>query len=191
MKEIQDKSMEESKLMLIEDMIYEIREQKVMFDSDLAHLYGVEIKRLNEAVKRNIRRFPLEFMFQLTDEEWKNQRSQNAIFNNDIRKYKPYVFTEHGILMLSSVLNSEKAIDINIQIMQIFVKMRKYVISQSKTNEQITELHKLLMIHIENNEIKFSEHEKLINQVFTVLNRLLEKPKETKTIGFYTGKDTD
>jgi len=191
MKGIQDKSMEESKLMLIEDMIYEIREQKVMFDSDLAQLYGVEIKRLNEAVKRNIRRFPLEFMFKLTDEEWKNQRSQFATFNSSIRKYRPHVFTEHGILMLSSVLNSEKAIDINIQIMQIFVKMRKYVVSQNKTNEQITELHKLLMIHIENNDIKFSEHEKLISQVFSVLNRLLEKPKETKTIGFYTGKDTD
>ena len=191
MKGIQDKSMEESKLMLIEDMIYEIREQKVMFDSDLAQLYGVEIKRLNEAVKRNIRRFPLEFMFKLTDEEWKNQRSQFATFKNEIRKYKPYVFTEHGILMLSSVLNSEKAIDINIQIMKIFVQMRQYVISQSKANEQITELHKLLMLHIENSDIKFSEHEKLISQVFSVLNRLLEKPKETKTIGFYTGKDTD
>jgi len=178
--------MEESEATPIQDMIYEVRGQKVMLDSDLAHLYCVEIKRLNEAVKRNFKRFPLEFMFQLTDEEWKNQRSQNAIFSKDTRKYKPYAFTEHGILMLSSVLNSDKAIDINIQIMKIFVQMRQYVISQNRTNEQITELHKLLMLHIENNDTKFSDHEKKISQIFGALNRLIEKPKETKKIGFYT-----
>ena len=178
--------MEESEATPIQDMIYEIRGQKVMFDSDLAKLYGVHTYRLNEAVKRNFKRFPLEFMFQLTDEEWKNQRSQNAIFSKDTRKYKPYAFTEHGILMLSSVLNSDKAIDINIQIMKIFVQMRQYVISQNRTNEQITELHKLLMLHIENNDTKFSDHEKKISQIFGALNRLIEKPKETKKIGFYT-----
>ena len=102
----------------IKKMIYEIRGQKVMFDSDLASLYEVEAKRLNESVKRNIKRFPPEFMFQLTREEWKILRSQFATFNKDTRKYKPFVFTEHGILMLSGVLNSDKAIEINIQIMK-------------------------------------------------------------------------
>ena len=100
----------------------------------MAKLYGVPTHRLNEAVKRNEKRFPADFMFQLTEEEWKNQRSQIAIFRNDTRKYKPYAFTEHGILMLSSVLKSDKAVDINIQIMKIFVRMRHYVLSQSGTS---------------------------------------------------------
>ena len=91
----------------IQGMIYEIRDQRVMLDSDLAALYDVEVKVLNQAVKRNIPRFPVDFMFQLTDEEWKNLRSQFVTFKNATRKYKPHVFTEHGILMLSSVLNSE------------------------------------------------------------------------------------
>jgi phage regulator Rha-like protein len=119
-------------------------------------------------------------MFQLTDEEWKNQRSQFVIFKNDTRKYKPFAFTEHGILMLSSILNSDKAIEVNIQIMKIFVRMRQYAVSQMKTNEQITELRKLLMLHIENSDIKFTEHGKAIKQIFQVLNNLLEKPKENK-----------
>ena len=90
-------------------------------------------------------------MFQLTDEEWKNLRSQIVTFSKDARKYKPYAFTEHGILMLSSVLNSDKAIEVNIQIMKIFVHMRHYALSQGNSNEQITELRKLLMLHIEIN----------------------------------------
>ena len=104
-------------------MIYEIRGHRVMFDSDLAGLYEVELRSLNQAVKRNIERFPSDFMFQLTDEEWKNQRSQFVIFNKDTRKYKPYVFTEHGILMLSSVLNSKMAVKVNLQIMRVFVQL--------------------------------------------------------------------
>jgi phage regulator Rha-like protein len=134
------------KLAQLQKMIYEIRGQKVMRDRELAVLYGVEIKRLNESVKRNIKRFPLEFMFQLTDEEWVNQRSQIATFNNDTRKYKPYAFTEHGILMLSSVLNSDKAVAVNIQIMKVFVQMRHLVLSQDVANEQIADLRKLLML---------------------------------------------
>ncbi|MDR1838893.1 MAG: ORF6N domain-containing protein [Treponema sp.] len=169
-----------SKLMQIQNMIYEIRRQKVMLDSDLSSLYGVEIKRLNESVKRNIKRFPKEFMFQLTDEEWKNLRSQFATLGKDTRKYKPYAFTEHGILMLSSVLNSDKAIDINIKIMKIFVSMRHYALSHSAKNEQIAELRKLLMLYIEKND-------KRVNDIIIVLNNLIEQPKKTKTIGFNTG----
>ena len=120
------------KLLQIQSMIYNIREQKVMLDSDLAALYDVELRSLNQAVKRNIDRFPSDFMFQLTDEEWKNQRSQFVIFKNDLRKYKPFAFTEHGILMLSSILNSGRAIEINIQIMRVFIKMRHYVLSKSE-----------------------------------------------------------
>ena len=166
--------------MKIQNMIHEIRGQKVMLDRDLAKLYGVEVKRLNESVKRNIRRFPPEFMFQLTDKEWENLRSQFATFNTDTRKYKPYVFTEHGILMLSSVLNSDRAIDINIQIMKIFVRMRHYALSQSAANEQISYLRKLLMLYIEKND-------KRVNDIIIILNNLIEQPKKTKTIGFQMG----
>jgi len=169
--------MDKSKIIPIQDLIYEIRGQKVMLDSDLAVLYGVEVKRLNESIKRNLRRFPLEFMFQLTDEEWKNLRSQIATFNRDTRKYKPFAFTEHGVLMLSSVLNSDKAIDINIQIMKIFVSMRQYVFSQSGTNEQIAELRKHLLLYIEKND-------KRVNDIIKALNILIQQPIKTNTIGF-------
>jgi len=166
-----------NKLEHIQKMIYEIRGQKVMLDRDLSVLYGVEIKRLNESVKRNLKRFPSDFMFQLTEEEWENLRSQFATFNKDTRKYKPYVFTEHGILMLSSVLNSDRAIDVNIQIMKIFVQMRHYTISQNSTNEQIAELRKLLMLYIEKND-------KRVNQIIIALNNLIEQPPKTRSIGF-------
>jgi phage regulator Rha-like protein len=125
-------------------------------------------------------------MFQLTDKEWKYQRSQFAIFSKDNRKYKPHVFTEHGILMLSSVLNSDRAIDVNIQIMKIFVHMRHYTLSQSETNEQIAELRKLLMLHIENNDYKFSEYDDTLKQIIIALNNLIEQPQKNKTIGFHS-----
>ena len=165
------------KLTLIQNLIYEIRGQKVMLDRDLAQLYDVELKVMNQAVKRNIKRFPSDFMFQLTDEEWKNLRSQIVTFGKDIRKYKPYAFTEHGILMLSSVLNSDRAIDVNIQIMKIFVHMRHYALSQNATNEQIAELRKLLMLYIEKNDNR-------VNEIIIALNNLIEQPPKTKTIGF-------
>jgi hypothetical protein len=150
-----------------------------MLDSDLAVLYEVELRSLNQAVRRNIGRFPPDFMFQLTDDEWKNLRSQIVIFSKDARKFKPYVFTEHGILMLSSVLNTDRAININIEIMRIFVQMRQYVFSQSSTNDQIAELRKLLMLYIEKND-------KRVNDIIIALNNLIEQPPKTKTIGFRT-----
>jgi len=164
----------------IKTMIYEIRGYQVMLDRELAVLYGVEIKRLNESVKRNIKRFPAEFMFQLTDEEWANLRSQFATFSKDTRKYKPFAFTEHGILMLSSVLNSDRAIDVNIQIMKIFVRMRHYTFSQSATNEQIAELRKLLTLYIEKNDRR-------VNEIIIALNNIIVQPPKTKRIGFNAG----
>jgi len=155
-----------------------------MLDSNLAALYGIELKSMNQAVKRNNRRFPPDFMFQLTAEEWKNLRSQIVTFNKDTRKYKPYVFTEHGILMLSSVLNSERAIDVNINIMRAFVKLRRYVLAKSDTNKQIAELRKLLMVYIENTDHKLSKHDKAIEHIIIALNNLLEKPPKTRRIGF-------
>ena len=105
-----------TEIVSIETKILTIRGVKVMLDSDLAALYGVETRVLNQAIKRNKTRFPERFMFRLTREEWQNLRSQIVIFKQDIRKYLPYVFTEHGVTMLSSVLNSPRAIQINIQI---------------------------------------------------------------------------
>jgi hypothetical protein len=169
-----------NELASIQNMIHEIRGQKVMLDSDLARLYGVETYRLNEAVKRNAKRFPPDFMFQLTDEEWNNTLiSQIAISKNNRggRRFAPFVFTEQGISMLSSVLNSERAIDVNINIMRTFVKLRHFVFSQNGTDEQIAELRKLLMLYIEKND-------KRVNDIIIALNNLIEKPKETKTIGF-------
>ncbi|MDR0502795.1 MAG: ORF6N domain-containing protein [Treponema sp.] len=178
--------MGKNRALTVKNLIYEIRGKKVMLDRDLAYLYGVEIKRLNESVRRNKKRFPSEFMFQLNEKEWQYLRSQIATFNYDNRKYKPYAFTEHGILMLSSILNSDKAIETNIKIMKIFVRMRKYVISQQETNEQITELRKLLMLHIENNDYKFSEHDEAIKQIVSALNNLITQPPKTRKIGFNT-----
>jgi phage regulator Rha-like protein len=167
-------------------MIYEIRGQKVMLDRDLAELYGVEVKRLNEAIKRNIARFPSDFMFKLTKKEWEILRSQFATANVNISKvrYPPYVFTEHGVLMLSNVLSSEKAIKMSIQIIRVFEKLRKYALKQTSKDARIAEIHKLLMIHIENNDYKFSEYDETIRHILQALNNLIEHPPKTRRIGF-------
>jgi hypothetical protein len=176
------------KLSLIQNMIYEIRGQKVMLDSDLAVLYEVETFNLNKAVKRNIERFPNDFMFQLTKAEW-----ENLIFHFGIsskqhggRRFMPYAFTEQGVAMLASVLNSPKAVTVNINIMRAFVQLRHYVLSQNK-DEQIAELRKLLMVYIENTDYKLSKHDKAIEQIIIALNNLIEKPPKTKTLGFNAG----
>ena len=166
---------------IIEDKIFTIRGQKVMIDYDLAELYGVKTYRLNEAVKRNCDRFPADFMFKLNDDELKE-----LIANCDrFKKLKhspttPNVFTEQGVAMLSSVLNSERAIAINIEIIRAFVKLRQYALSTNTTNQEIEELRKMLMLHIENTENRFSEHENTIQEIIRVLNNLIEQPKETK-----------
>ena len=162
-----------------------------MLDRDLAELYGVEVKRLNEATKRNIERFPSDFMFQLTQEEWDNLRSQIATANKTISKvrFHPNAFTEHGVLMLSNVLSSAKAINMSIQIIRVFEQLRKFVLKQTSKDVQIEELHKLLMLHIENNNYKFSEYDETIRQILRVLNNLIKQPKKSKKIGFNTGED--
>ncbi|MDR2579659.1 MAG: ORF6N domain-containing protein [Fibromonadaceae bacterium] len=176
-----------NELIKIQKMIYEIRGRKVMLDSDLAVLYQVETKNLNRTVRRNIKRFPSDFMFQLSNDEWEILRCQigTAKMVEKIR-YNPYVFTEQGIAMLSGLLNSDIAITVNIQIMRTFVKLRYFAFSQTGNNEQITELRRLLMLHIENTDNKLSEHDEAINQIVRVLNNLIEKPPKTKRIGFNT-----
>lgn len=120
--------------------IYVINNQKVMLDFDLAKLYEIPTKRINEQVKRNIDRFPSDFMIQLTPKQWDDLRSQIATANSEMRRNPPYTFTEHGVLMLSSVLNNPKAIQVNIQLVRIFTKMRDMLLSQNNIIEQIEKL---------------------------------------------------
>ena len=123
---------------IIENKIYEIRGQKVMLDFDLAEMYGVETKRLKEQVRRNIERFPAEFMFELTKEEVQFSRSQFATLKTGQGhniKYLPFAFTEYGIVMLSSVLKSKTAVEVNINIIRAFVRMRQYLLSNIPKKE--------------------------------------------------------
>ncbi|QNR83855.1 ORF6N domain-containing protein [Pedobacter riviphilus] len=149
---------------IVVNKIYELRGLKVMLDSDLAELYGVETKRLNEQVGRNPDRFPKDFMFQLTDDEWLNLKSQFATSSWGGRRKLPYVFTEHGILMLSSVLNSKQAIQVNIQIVRIFSRIRQFIIDNGELKLEIEEIKKTL-----------NNHDKNIELVFTYLDRLIDK----------------
>ena len=155
--------------------IYLIRGHKVMVDSDLAELYGVETKRLNEQIKRNQDRFPDDFMFTLTAEEWQNLKSQNATSRSwGGRRKLPNVFTEHGVLMLSSVLNSEQAIKTNIQIMRIYTKMRQMLIT-----------HQDLLLKFNELEAKVGKHDQSISQIFAYLKQLLQEQSEPREpIGF-------
>ena len=160
----------------IANKIYLIRGHKVMIDSDLAELYGVETRRLNEQVKRNISRFPIDFMFQLNEDEFKNLKSQFATSSWGGRRKLPFVFTEHGVLMLSSVLNSEKAINVNIQIMRIFTKVREMLTDNLSLKLEIEEIKK-----------KLQNQDKNIEMVFNYLDELIEKqdnPKPRRKIGF-------
>ena len=151
-----------------------------MLDSDLAELYEVEAKQLNQAVKRNIKRFPDDFMFRLTKDEFTEVVTIcDHLQNLKYRPTMPYAFTEQGVAMLAAVLNSQKAIDVNIQIMRAFIKLRNYVLSNDTLNEQIIELRKLLMLYIEKND-------KRVNEIIIALNNLIEHPPKTKTIGFRT-----
>jgi hypothetical protein len=128
----------EKDILQIENMIYIIRGQKVMLDSDLAKLYGVETRTLNQAVKRNLERFPEDFMFQLTQDELIFLRS--SLKDHGGSRYNPLVFTENGVAMLSSVLNSKTAIQINISIMRIFTKLRSFLAMESSIHERMGKL---------------------------------------------------
>ena len=159
---------------VIATKIFVIRGKRVMLDSDLAVLYGVKTKRLNEQVMRNRRRFPEDFMFQLTEEEANFLRSHFATSKRGGRRYLPYVFTQEGVAMLSSVLNSERAIMVNIQIMRAFAQFRRLLLT-----------HKDLRRKIEEMEKKYDAQFKV---VFEALKKLLEPPPaaERKIIGFHT-----
>lgn len=161
---------------IIMNKIFYIRNQKVMLDSDLAELYGVETRRLNEQVARNIDRFPDDFMFRLNDMEFESLMPKIATSKHGGRRKLPYVFTEHGVLMLSSVLNSKQAIQVNIQVMRIFTPIRKMFIDNTD-----------LRLEIEKIKTKLDNQDKNMEIVFRYLDELIEqkeKPKPRKRIGF-------
>lgn len=171
---------------ILERKIYVLRSKKVMLDKDLAQLYKVPTKRLNEQVKRNIKRFPEDFMFQLTWEEAKSLRPQIATLNNRLNiesrrgkhiKYLPNVFTEQGIAMLSSVLNSERAIQVNIVIMRVFVRLREIIAT-----------HKELFIRVKDLEKKMGEHDSYIYSILQVIKEFkisIVEEKPGRKIGFH------
>ena len=165
---------------VIQRKIYLVRGHKVMLDKDLAQMYGVPTKSLNLAVKRNLSRFPEDFMFKLTQSEAASLRFQfeTSKVGRGGQRYLPYVFTQEGVAMLSSVLNSERAVQVNIQIMRVFVKLRELILS-----------HKDLARKIEDLERKFGEHDAKIIHIFNEIRRLmatsepLDNYKRTK-VGF-------
>ena len=154
---------------IIQSKIYLIRGRKVMLDLDLAALYGVETKVLIQSVKRNLRRFPTDFMFQIVQREHDSLRSQFVTSKKGRggRRYLPYVFTEQGVAMLSSVLNSNRAIDVNIQIMRVFTRLREIILS-----------HKDMARKIDDLERKFMDHDQKIVLVFRAIKQLLKEKKE-------------
>jgi phage regulator Rha-like protein len=164
-------------LSIIENKIYEIKGQKVMLDFDLAELYETETKRLKEAVKRNANRFPADFMFELSKDEFETLRSQIASSKSrGGTRYLPFAFTEQGVAMLSSILNSEKAIEVNIAIVRAFVLMRQHVFTHHVILEKLNELAK-----------KTHNNTKNIELVFQYLDELMEKkenPKPRRRVGY-------
>ena len=166
----------------IRGKIYLIRGQKVLLDSDLADLYGVDTKRLNEKVRRNIGRFPADFMFQLGEDEYASLRSQIATLKSGRgahRKYLPTVFTEQGVAMLSSVLNSELAVQVNIAIMRAFVQMRELATSSRAVARKLDELEK-----------KYDKHDRQFMDLFDAIRQLMTPPevKKKRMIGFGRGE---
>jgi hypothetical protein len=165
---------------ILQSKIHDIRGQKVMLDYDLATLYELETRVLNQAVKRNIKRFPSDFMFQLSEDEYSSLRSQIVILDDvgrgKFKKYLPFAFTEQGVAMLSGILNSDVAINVNIAIMRTFVMIRKYALEHKEFNKKLLEIE--------------TKYDKKFSDVYEALNYLIKKDekentqKERKQIGY-------
>lgn len=184
----------EKELVLIEtdvqDKIYVVRGQSVMLDSDLASIYGVETRVLNQAVNRNLDRFPKDFMFQLDSNEWKSLMSQVVISKQGRggRRKAPTVFTEHGILMLSSVLNSQRAIQVNIHIVRIFNQIRAAIMGTTDIRLEIAEIKQAIQCI----EKRQDGQDKNVELIFEYIDRLQDKleppaPSDRKRIGYEIG----
>ncbi len=165
----------------VRNLIYDIRGQKVMLDFELAELYEVETRYLNQAVKRNIERFPSDFMFRLTSEEWEDFKVTSQIVISPLgggRQYIPYAFTEQGVAMLSGVLRSQKAIEVNINIMRTFVNLRQWALDSKEFGQRLLDLEKYFIEHCKDNE-------KDIREIYEALDLLMDRTKPSK-IGFKT-----
>jgi len=173
---------------VVTNKIYLIRGKKVMMDRDLAEMYGVETRRLNEQVKRNEKRFPNDFMFQMTHielEDWKSRFATSKKEKMGLRKL-PYVFTEQGVAMLSSVLNSETAIEVNIGIIRVFTRMREMLITQKDVLLKLEQIEKKVL----KQDSKLNKHEKEMQVVFKALKELLNpKTEPMRKIGFKQKED--
>jgi ribosomal protein L23 len=167
---------------LVMTKILVIRGKKVMIDRDLAELYGVTTKSLNQQVKRNLKRFPADFMFQLTEEEKKEVVTNcDHLISLKFSPQLPYVFTEHGAVMLASVLNSERAIEVNVQIVRIFIRMRELLMS----NQEI-------LLKLEQLEKKVNSHDGDITMIFKYLKQLINQPdKPRPRVGFRRNGERD
>ncbi len=164
----------------IEKRIFVVRERQVMLDEDLADLYGVETKRLIQQVKRNLKRFPEDFMFQLSRSEAAALRSQIATSNEGRggRRYAPYVFTEQGVAMLSGVLRSDRAIAVNIEIMRAFVELRRLAISYAALQERLEGFEREMAGRLD-------QHDEQLDQIFKTLHQLIAPPQRPKRpVGF-------
>lgn len=162
----------------VDNLIIEIRDQKVILDSDLAMLYDVETKKLNQAISRNVERFPEDFMFQLTNEEFQNLRSQFATSSWGGRRYPPYAFTEHGAIMAASVLNSPRAVEMSVFVVRAFVKLRTLALQYKELTRKLAQI-----------EERLGEHDTAILEIVNTIRQLMEPPKpKKKEIGFRTQK---
>lgn len=166
-------------IQIIQNKIYEIRGQRVMLDFDLAEMYEVETKRLKEAVRRNIKRFPKDFMFELTKEEYNSLRTQIATLETGRgkhSKYNPFAFTEQGVSMLSSILNSDTAIEVNINIIRAFVLMRQHLSDYKELKEQIAQIEKEM-------QVKFKDIHQALNYLLAKDQQETEQKERTR-IGY-------
>jgi len=170
---------------IVMSKIYLVRGMKVMLDEDLAELYGVETRRLNEQIRRNVSRFPKDFMFQLTEKEFRILMSQNATSSWGGRRKMPFAFTEHGVMMLSSVLNSETAIKVNIKIMRVYIKLREMLLTSKDVLVKLEKIEKELF----KQGSRTTKSEEDIQMIFSALKRLLNPPNPPREpIGFKVRK---
>ena len=171
-------------LQTIQQRILVLRDRHVMLDEDLAQLYGVETRRLTEQVKRNQDRFPPDFMFQLTSDEAAALRSQSATSNTGRggRRYAPYVFTEQGVAMLSSVLRSKTAVAVNIAIMRAFVELRRAAMSYAALEKRLDDLER-------ETQTKLGRHDEQLDAIFQALRQLISPPRSKRRIGFRAPED--
>jgi hypothetical protein len=169
------------------EAIVVLRGHKVLLDADLAALYGVTTGRLNEAVKRNLARFPPDFMFQLTNQDLTALRSQFAISTEGPggRRYSPYAFTEHGAIMAATILNSPRATEISVYVVRAFVQLRQVLATNEELAQRLSELDARI-------ERKLAVHDQALADIITAIRELMApaEPRSKRPIGFVTGKDT-